>query len=94
MNYRRIVEIPEHITSSFFELPCVFSADKVPGTNYVFYVLHEVRNRTNGTHRHAVTEESRGALAEDYKGQWWYLTKEEFEDYVEECGLARESLMP
>ena len=99
MNYRRIVEIPEHITSSFFELPCVLSANKVEGANDVFYYLRDVKNYENKKDRAIVfangaLAEDCGALAEDYKGQWWYLTKEEFEDYVEECGLARESLMP
>lgn len=94
MNYKRIVKIPEHITRSFFELPCVFRADKEPGTNNVIYGLHEVKNRRSGTHRDFLSSIRDGALAEDYSGQWWYLTKKELEDYVEECGLARESLMP
>jgi hypothetical protein len=33
-----------------------------------------------------------GALAEDYNGQWWLLNLQEWEDYVEECGLAYESM--
>lgn len=92
MNYRRIVEIPEHITSSFFELPCVYRAQKNQGTNDIGYMLRDVKNYKDGNYRAIVF--ARGALAEDYKGQWWYLTKEELEDYIEECGLARESLMP
>ena len=93
MNYRRIVEIPEHITSSFFELPCVFRVDKEPGTSYAIYGLHDVKNRRSGTYRHFLSSIRDGALAEDYSGQWWDLTKDELEDYIEECGLARESLI-
>lgn len=99
MNYKRIVEIPEHITSSFFELPCVLSANKIKGANDVFYFLLDVKNYKDKNYRAVVFArgalvEDSGALAEDYKGQWWYLNKEEFEDYIEECGLARESQMP
>ena len=55
-------------------------------------MLRDVKNYKDGNYRAVVF--ASGALAEDYKGQWWYLTKEELEDYIEECGLARESLMP
>ena len=94
MNYRQVVEVPEHITSSFFELPCIFIVFKETDDNNAIYGLHNVKNRVNGCHRQSLTGIRGGALAEDYSGQWWYLTKEELEDYIEECGLARESLMP
>lgn len=92
MNYKRIAKIPKYITRSFFELPCVLSAHKEQGVNGVWYRLRDVKNYEDKNYRAVVF--ASGALAEDYKGQWWYLTKEEFEDYVEECGLARESQMP
>lgn len=93
-HFRQLIEIPEHMTQTFFELPCVVSAEKFPETQHIIWHFNNVLDYS---FRHMDDKEWMrkamwGAVAEDYDGQWWHLDPDELEDYVEMQGLAYESM--
>lgn len=94
MNFRRVEEVPLHMTRQFFELPCVSSAEKFPETDHIIWHLRGVRDFSCRMMDEKVWtfKAQKGAVALDYAGQWWHLTESEYDDWVDMMGLAYESM--
>lgn len=93
-HFRQLIAVPEKMSRTFFELPCVTSAEKYPDTQHIVWHLKNVMDYSSRHLDEKIwdTATMTGVLAEDYQGQWWHLTTSEYEDYVETLGLAYESM--
>ena len=88
MKYKRIIKIPNKVSQSIFDLPCVdgFTKDSSMG---LYVDLYRVTDK-DGISVHLTWPGE--YLAEDEKGRWFCLTDEEGEQYLKENNIKQSDL--
>lgn len=82
MKYKQIIQLPDKVSQSVFDLPCVHAIYKgFHGLEYTLFV--DVGRRNIMT-----TATPGDYLSEDYRGHWQLLNREQGEQYLKENNIT------
>ena len=78
MQYKQIIVLPNKVSSSIFNLPCIRAIEKFNGK--LVYRFDKTMRSPRGVVAHTLRPGE--TIGQDHDGQWWWLNSKEKDDIL------------